>query len=156
MIKDAVISNCGDYRYALWRIWDSKLPKVMFIMLNPSTADANEDDPTIRRCINFARAWGYGGLYVGNIYAYRATNPKDLAFNGYLIGEHNSKSLLYMAEKCDKIICAWGNNINRLENPIHILKSMGIGDKLHYLRLAKTGQPCHPLYLPSDLVPIKL
>ena len=78
IIANAVISECGKYRYSLTRIWDESKPKVMFIMLNSSTANANNDDPTIRRCINFAKAWGFGDLYVCNIFAYRATNPQEL------------------------------------------------------------------------------
>ena len=76
----AVFSPCERYRYKLWRVWDPARPLgcVMFLMLNPSTATDTEDDPTIRRCIGYARSWGYGGLYVGNLFAYRATDPADL------------------------------------------------------------------------------
>ena len=78
----AKISGCGTYRYALWRHWDSDWNgqgdsnSVMFIGLNPSTADATEDDPTLRRCIGFAKSWGFGGLYMLNVFAYRATDPR--------------------------------------------------------------------------------
>ena len=68
-LNGAIISDCGKYRYQLWRKWDPSLPVVLFIMLNPSQADASEDDPTIRRCINYAKSWGYGGIYVGNLFA---------------------------------------------------------------------------------------
>ena len=78
MIKSAEISPCGLYRYSLTRKWEAWKGTVNFIMLNPSTADAQEDDPTIRRCIGFAKAWGYGGIVVTNLFAYRATNPKEL------------------------------------------------------------------------------
>ena len=80
----AAFSPCGRYRYKLWRVWDPARPLgcVMFLMLNPSTATDNEDDPTIRRCIGYARSWGYGGLYVGNLFAYRATDPRRLAASG--------------------------------------------------------------------------
>ena len=78
MNKGAKFSPCKKYRLQLWRIWDDKLPKIMFIMLNPSYADAHHDDPTIRRCINFAKNWGYGGFYVGNIYPLISTKPKLL------------------------------------------------------------------------------
>ena len=74
----AEISDCGKCRWQLWRIWDDSKPKILWIMHNPSTADAEKDDPTIRRIINFSKSWGFGGLYVGNVFPYRSTNPKDL------------------------------------------------------------------------------
>lgn len=101
MDKGAIISGCGKYRYSLWRTWDKKLPKVMFIMLNPSTADAYEDDPTIRRCINFAKSWGYGGIVVGNLFAYRATNPKKLILIDDPSGSANHHYLTHMIERCN-------------------------------------------------------
>ena len=69
--RNAELSACGKYRYRLSRIWDDKKPLVLFIMLNPSTADAEQDDPTIRRCIAFAKNWGYGGFMAGNLFAFR-------------------------------------------------------------------------------------
>jgi hypothetical protein len=78
MKKDAKLSDDKLYRYQLSRIWDETKPKVLFIMLNPSTADADVDDPTIRRVINFAKSWNYGGVYVVNLYAFRSTDPKGL------------------------------------------------------------------------------
>ena len=78
MKKDAQLSTCRKYRYALWRTWDEAKPQVMIIGLNPSTADETKDDPTITRCINFAKAWGYGGVCMANLFAYRATAPSDV------------------------------------------------------------------------------
>ena len=155
--KGSVISECGKYRYQLWRIWDENKPKVLFVMLNPSKADAEKDDPTITRCIGFAKSWGYGGLYVGNLFAYRATKPEELKkaddpFGGDL-NEHN---LIWMADKCDLLLCAWGNptitkNMNR---QTHFVKDLGL--EPHYLELTKDGTPGHPLFLPADLKPKKL
>ncbi len=147
-IKGAIISECTTYRYQLWRLWDKTKPLVMFIMLNPSTADADKDDPTIRRCINYAKAWGYGGLYVGNLFAYRATVPKDLFKAKEPIGEDNHKHLKEMYDKCDKVVGAWGNNQAR---PERIFNNF---DNLYYLALCKDGTPKHPLYLKKDLEPI--
>ena len=75
---DAKFSACRKYRYALWRNWDGSKPYAMIIGLNPSTADENENDPTITRCINFAKSWGYGGVCVTNLFAYCATVPSDM------------------------------------------------------------------------------
>lgn len=78
MKKSAILSDDRKYRYSLSRVWDESKNKVMFIGLNPSTADETEDDPTIRRCINFAKSWGYVGLEMTNLFAFRATAPKDM------------------------------------------------------------------------------
>ena len=89
MKKHAIISQDDKYRYQLSRIWEEEKPKVLFIMLNPSTADADVDDPTIRRVVNFAKSWGYGGVFVGNLYAFRSTDPKGLRYIDNPVGEDN-------------------------------------------------------------------
>ena len=113
MKKSALISECGNYRYSLSRIWDESLPKLLFIMLNPSTADADNDDPTIRRCIGFAKGWGYGGIVVGNLYAYRSTNPMKLIFEASIgtdiVGPDNDRYLQEMSAQCSEIVFAWGS-----------------------------------------------
>ena len=145
--KGAIISECGKYRYQLWRIWNDQLPKVLFIMLNPSTADANEDDPTIRRCIAFAKSWGYGGLFVGNLFAYRSTNPSNLKKVDTPIGPWNTAHVISMFNRSDKAICAWGNG----QSPPNYFK--GLLPKFYYLELSKDGIPKHPLYLKGNLQP---
>ena len=114
--KGALMSDCKVYRYRLWRIWEEAKPKVMFIMLNPSTADGKMDDPTVRRCISFAKSWGYGGLYVANLFAYRSTQPKDLLEQTDVVGLDNSFHLKEMSKKCEIAVCAWGNSkiVNKL------------------------------------------
>jgi hypothetical protein len=144
-IKGAVISQCETYRYQLWRKWDDAKPLVLFIMLNPSTANAEVDDPTIRRCMGYAKDWGFGGLYVGNLYAYRTAYPKELKAAGYPIGPDNDKHLKDMQSKCDQVICAWGNGQGI---PQRIQDSF---PQLHYIELAKDGTPKHPLYLKKVL-----
>lgn len=148
--KGAILSQDMKYRYTLYRRWDDKLSMVMFLMLNPSTADESEDDPTIRRCISFAKSWGYGGLYVGNLFALRATDPKELRSKDVGNPEDNLLFIKDMATKSDKIICAWGNTPIKCnwEFPDE-LKS-----KLHCLAITKLGHPKHPLYLKKDLTPI--
>ncbi|GAL83447.1 hypothetical protein MYP_674 [Sporocytophaga myxococcoides] len=148
----AIISTCKNYRYRLWRIWDKSKPFVMFIMHNPSTADESEDDRTIKRCVNFAKSWGYGGIYVGNIFAYRSTKPEVIKQVIDPIGPDNNKHLTEMLQKCQIVIAAWGNHPKTESKP---LKGIDIG-KFYYLSLTKTGNPRHPLYLKMNLKPQKL
>lgn len=162
VIRRARISECGKYRFALTREWDNSKPSVMFLMLNPSTADADIDDPTIRRCMAFAKAWGYGSIYVGNLFPFRATDPQEL-LKEYYIRPHdhrNNQWLSAMASSCSEIICAWGNwpILERLYSkkqieiyePLHL---KGFFEKLRYLELSKDNTPKHPLYLRGSLTP---
>ena len=141
MIKNAIFSPCRRYRYALWRTWDQNKPSVLFIGLNPSTADETNDDPTLTRCINYAKYWGYGGVCIANIFAFRATKPKDLFARKRIIGKENNHWLFKLAIDADLVIAAWGNHV----------KSMF--KQLHCLKLTKKGEPAHPLYLRADLTP---
>lgn len=157
MEKTALISPCGNYRYKLGRFWDKSKPIVMFIMLNPSTADAKLDDPTIRRCINFAKSWGYGGLYVGNLFSFRSTDPKNILTCDNPIGEHNLHYLNEMSLKSSSIICAWGNStiISKILKKNKNYAPLKEINNLNYLELSKDGTPKHPLYLKGDLFPKK-
>jgi len=152
MIKGAIISEDEQYRYQLWRIWDKDKPMVMFLMLNPSTADATEDDNTVRRCINFAKEWGYGGIYTGNLFAYRAKNPKDLLKAEEPVGEENLEHLESMSERCGEVICAWGNNdiVEKLQgkNSLEAIKK-----PMYAIEFSIDGNPKHPLYLRNGLTP---
>ncbi len=159
VIASAVISECGKYRYSLTRIWDESKPKVMFIMLNPSTADASNDDPTIRRCIGFAKSWGYGGIYVVNLFSLRATNPKDLLTAPFVVGVENEKWIRRMSCLAHLVVCAWGNGsiVDKLQKRLdHNWKPLSWIDKpLHYLELSNNGTPKHPLYLTKNLKPVR-
>lgn len=157
----ATISSCGLYRYWLERKWASAgLPQV-FVMLNPSTADATKDDPTIRRCINFAKREGATSLIVVNLFALRATDPKALnGVSDFAIGPDNNENIelaLMCAATCHKpVICAWGANKNappRASALIHLADDLGVN--LVCLGTTKAGAPKHPLYLKADapLVP---
>ena len=158
-MKKAIISDCNKYRYELHREWDKKKKKVLFIMLNPSTADGLNDDLTTIRCMNFAKKWEYGGIMIGNIYPFRAKRPKDLKKwlndpaipldRGY---RTNRVHVEEMAEQADIIVCAWGCNYNK--GIPEWVEELG---NLHYLELCDDGiTPKHPLgNLSKDLVPIK-
>ena len=158
MIKKAIISEDGKYRYRLERTWDESGVKVLFIMLNPSTADAINDDATIRRCIDFAKRWGYGGLLVGNLFAYRATKPTELLNAENPIGEDNLKYLNEMYGEVTRAVCAWGNGkiIDRLSKKTGDYKPLsGWLGHLSYLELSNDGTPKHPLYLKKELQPTR-
>ena len=157
MLKDAFISSCGKYRYGLVREWDHNKKAVAFMLLNPSTADGKEDDPTVRRCIDYAKTWGYGGLYIVNVCPYRSTDPKLLPKVDIpdIIYENNSVHIASLFKVIDKFIAGWGNSlpkkfINRSEVIIEILTK---GKKLYTLATNKDGSPRHPLYLKKDLLP---
>jgi hypothetical protein len=145
----AKISRCKRYRYELTRTWDAGVGTCAFICLNPSTADAGTDDPTVRRCIGFAKSWGYAGLVMLNAYAYRATDPAVMKAARNPIGPRNDKILAEWRDRADVVVAAWGTHCapDRVEQ-IRLL----IPD-LHYLRLTKGGCPGHPLYLPRELRP---
>lgn len=150
----AVISECGKYRFRLWRNWDSSKPKVLFIMLNPSTADHFNNDPTIRRCISFAKSWGYGGIMVGNLDPMISTDPKklkrDLDEETYRVFDKNMQAVMAMSFEAKKIILAWGNPPKHVNTASFWTLVGGVS----YLGLTKSGEPKHPLYLRKDLIPI--
>lgn len=144
MKRDAVISECGRYRYRLYREWErtEKMP-VMWLMLNPSTADASIDDPTIRRCIGFSKAWGYGAMWVGNLYAIRSTDPSILTEVSAeeARGSENERHLFAMAAESAFIVCAWG-----APGGMTVPTIVAPGG-LWCLGTTKHGAPRHPLYV---------
>lgn len=145
----AIISPCERYRYALWRKWGMG-GTCMFIGLNPSTADARLDDPTIRRCIGFARSWGYGGLIMTNLFAWRATDPRDMMDAEDPVGPDNDITLRTAYRNATITIAAWGVH-GTYGGRCNTVRSML--PRLHYLRMTKSGHPSHPLYLPACLQP---
>ena len=153
MQRTACIDETGDYRYKLSRIWNSDEPMVMFIMLNPSTADANVDDPTIRRCIGFAKSWGYGGLWVGNLFALRSPDPEDLLLADEPVGSQNNAALNSMADRSDLVVAAWSAFAAKFPAREAQVREM-FGPRLYCLATTKGGHPRHPLYLKGDLTPI--
>ena len=154
MIKGAELSECRTYRYKLWRTWDEGKPVAMFIMLNPSTADENDDDRTIRRCIGFAKSWGYGSLVVCNLFAFRSKNPKEMKAAKNPYGPRNLDFLLSTAKNAGVIVCAWGDHGRYRNQSEEIRKILTLeGFQLTALILTKAGQPGHPLYLKKTLTP---
>lgn len=149
----AHISECKKFRYSLWRRWDEQKPLVMFVCLNPSTADALNNDPTLNRCIDFSRNLGFGGILLGNLFAYRATQIEVMLRQKDPIGPENDLYLKEMSKRAEFSICAWGNHGLHLGRSEDVLKIL---DKVFCLKINKSGQPSHPLYLKSDLRPIKL
>ncbi len=124
----------------------------MFVGLNPSTADEMQDDPTIRRCIAFAMAWGYSGLCMTNLFAFRATDPTDMLRATDPIGPQNDQVLRERAGRAGVVVAAWGVHGTH-KNRAWAVRMML--PQLHCLRLTKDGHPGHPLYLPKTLVPVE-
>jgi hypothetical protein len=123
-------------------------------MLNPSTADAFQLDPTNRRCVGFAQAWGYGSMVTTNIFAFRSTNPAGLRTTKDPVGPENDESILNAAKNADLVIAAWGTH-GELQDRGNAVRGLltEAGIELHVLRLTKAGHPGHPLYVSGDTVP---
>ena len=148
----AGLSRCGHYRYWLRRQWSPALPQCTFIGLNPSTADAQLDDPTLRRCIGFAKQWGYGSLLLVNLFAWRATDPRDLLSAPDPIGPQTNRWLRRAMRESDLVVAAWGNG-GTLANRAHIVAKRL--KPLHCLGITSLGMPRHPLYCRADCAPIR-
>ena len=149
----AVFSPCRRWRYRLWRRWNASQPVANFLMLNPSTADEVQLDPTCARARDFAQRWGYGALIVTNIFAFRNTNPKQMKAAADPVGPGNDAAIVRAARESALVVCAWGNHGAFLERSTRI-KELLKNQKLHALRLNANGEPAHPLYLPGKLKPI--
>lgn len=149
--RTAVISDCGLFRYRLTRTWDETLPKLGFVMLNPSTADAEQDDPTIRRCVGFAKREACGGIIVVNLYAFRSTDPAGLKTAVDAVGPDNDRHIGLAIDETEKIVMAWGKLgpiKSRAEAVLRLVRSFG--REPHCLGKTKDGHPRHPLMLRND------
>jgi len=149
----AVFSDCRKFRYALWRKWNWDRPLVMIIGLNPSTADEKTNDPTITRCISFAHSWGFGGVCMTNLFGFRATSPTELKASHDPIGKENDAWVHEMAKEAAIKVAAWGNHGKFLNRSVEILSSL---DQLHCIKMNKSGEPAHPLYLKAELKPVPM
>lgn len=152
----AVYSACEKYRYALRRDWADGNRRLLFVMLNPSTATELENDPTVHRCEMRARMHGYSGFTVLNIFAYRATQPTDMKAQADPVGPENDAFIVAQLQEPETadVICAWGTHgayKDRGTRVLELFDKAKVTPKV--LRLSKQGHPCHPLYLPYDLIP---
>lgn len=152
MTKNAIFSPNRKYRYMLSRIWLPSKGLACFVCLNPSTADEKTDDPTIRRCIQFADSWGYGGIVMVNLFAFRATKPKQLFLEREPIGFENDHYINNESGFARITIAAWGvaGKYQHRDKAV-----MPLLTDPHYLTLTKDGHPGHPLFLKKDLKPIQ-
>ena len=137
------------YRYSLSRTWNPSLPSIAWVMLNPSTADETHDDPTIRRCVDFSRRWGYGSMEVANLFGLRATSPRELRASIDPVGPRNDNHILAAAGRADSVVVAWG------VHGVLLSRDRAVIDLLYPRRLLSlgatlAGQPRHPLYLAAS------
>lgn len=146
--NNAVFSECRNYRYELWRWWDESKSFVMFIGLNPSTANETNNDPTIRRCIGFAQKWGYGGLCMTNLFAIRTKDPKIMKRHLEPIGIDNDEHLIMISDKAGKIVAAWGIDGGYKNRDIEVISFI---PNMYCLGITKHGFPKHPLFLSKDI-----
>ena len=148
----AVLSADGSCRYLLARIWEPALWPAVFVMLNPSTADATVDDRTIHRCMDFARRWGCGGIVVVNLFAIRATDPRVMLAHREPVGERNDDVIRAVARMHAKHwVAAWGVHGTHRGRDVEVARLLTDSKvALQCLRLSKQGHPWHPLYLPAD------
>jgi hypothetical protein len=152
----ATFDESGIYRYLLWRVWDWCLPRVGFILLNPSTADERYDDQTIRRCMGFARSWGYGGIEVANLFALRATSPRLLRSAADPVGPENDAHIAALVSRVPAVVVGWGNGGLLRGRGEDVLSRLRGTAELGCLGVTKLGQPRHPLYQPASCVPLPL
>lgn len=157
-------SPCRKYRYTLWREWDEGLlfldmPErdpnayLMVIGLNPSTADETHDDPTIRRCIGFAKQWGYGALCMTNLFAWRETNPEIMKEQPEPVGPNNDRWLQEIARGAGMVLAAWGKDGSHLNRAPTVLQMIEPIQPMMHLKRNADGSPGHPLYIPAHVEP---
>lgn len=147
--RGAVID--GEYRYRLSRTWDVGKPTLAWVMLNPSTADATEDDPTIRRCLGYSKDWGFGSLVVGNLFALRTKDPSDLRDHPDPVGPENEEYLQAIVDEAELVVAAWGANGSLASRGREVAAALNAD--LHALDTTQAGHPVHPLYQPADVQP---
>lgn len=162
-VSRAVFSPCRRWRYTLTRVWephDDDPLSCLFVCLNPSTADEKNDDPTVRRCIAFARSWGYSSLTVCNIFALRSTDPKALYVDLWdAVGAANDEHIAREAARHELVVAAWGNHGQLTRRGVQVMKLLrrhAPDGVVHVLGLNSTLEPKHPLYIAGDTKPRQL
>lgn len=144
----AVYSDCERYRYSLTRIWEPDGRRVMFVMLNPSTATEVQNDPTVERCERRARTLGFGAFRVTNVFAWRDTDPKKMRAAADPVGPQNDAAILEGCGWADTVVAAWGTHGAHLDRgPAVETLLRGTGQPLFHLGLTQAGHPKHPLYI---------
>jgi hypothetical protein len=153
-MNHCVFSPCRIYRYRLDHVIDESNDRALaFCMLNPSTADENQLDPTLRRCRNFADRWGFGRMIIGNLFAFRATDPADMKSAVDPVGPDNDDALREIAYEADLVVCAWGAHGDYMGRDEHVTATLRRIRDLHALSFTASDMPRHPLYLRGDLKP---
>ncbi len=146
----AVFSDCDTYRYLLWHEWAPEKSAVAFVGLNPSCARVQDTNPTFKRCVNYAKYWGFGRIYLVNLFAYRASTPQQLRQAKHPVGTDNDKTLVEIARQSELVVAAWGNDGQYLQRSAQVRALL---PRLHVLKVNRTGEPAHPLYLKASLKP---
>lgn len=143
------------HRYTCWRVWGDPSRYAQFLCLNPSVADETNDDPTVRRCIRYARDWGYGAFCMTNLFGYRATDPRDMKAAADPVGPDNTEWIMRISSDAGIVVAAWGAHGSFRGRAADIRDWFAMaGRPLHYLGLTAAGEPRHPLYLRAELRPI--
>ena len=151
----AVFSPCKTYRYRRWRTWDASRKPIVFLMLNPSIADENQNDPTVERCQRRAMSMGFGGLQVVNIFGLVSTDPQGLYTCDDPVGPENNEAILEAVKDAGMVVCAWGTHgehVNRAREVVELLKSAGVSPQC--LGQNADGSPKHPLYVSYAVSPV--
>ena len=153
VVRTAEFDASGKYRYHLTRRWTTGRGHVVFVLLNPSTADEHREDPTVRRCMGYARRWGARELRVVNVFAYRATKPADMLAVADPVGPENDEAIRSACKRASRVVFGWGaygSHMNRSTDIVRLLK-----DRRPYcLGVTSLGEPRHPLYLRADAEPV--
>lgn len=149
--QGAELSDDRNYRYRLWRTWDVEKPTLGWIMLNPSTADEVDDDKTIRRCIGYAKDWGYGSLVVANLFALRSKNPENLYDHDAPVGPDNDAHLRDVCDDAEMVVAAWGQHGDLQGRGPDVVSMLDVD--LYALDTTEDGHPNHPLFQPKDAEP---